>query len=82
MSNKSKKAASPTPAKAQSKKDRLLALLRRDGGASISEITDATNWLPHSARAVLTGLRKKGFRIDKAKAEGVTRYSVAGEPSA
>jgi predicted ArsR family transcriptional regulator len=82
MSKDSNKGASPAPAKAQSKKDKLLALLRADGGASISEITDATNWQPHSARAVLTGLRKKGFTLDKAKVEGVTHYSIAGQPSA
>lgn len=80
MTKKSKKATSPAPAKTQSKKDKLLALLRAGGGASISEITDATNWKPHSARAALTGLRKKGFTLDKAKAEGVTRYSIAEGP--
>jgi hypothetical protein len=34
----------------------------------------ATGWLPHTTRAALTGLRKQGFAIDKAKVEGVTRY--------
>lgn len=80
MIQKSKKAASPAT-KSQSNKDKLLALLRADGGASISEITHETNWQPHSARAVLTGLRKKGFTLGKAKVEGVTRYSIADEPA-
>jgi len=60
--------------------DQLLALLRRENGASLADITAATNWLPHSARAALTGLRKKGAAIDKRKVDGVTRYFVAQEP--
>ena len=81
---KDKKAKSPpaTPAKAPSKNDSVIALLKRDGGASLAEITDATGWQPHSARAVLTGFRKKGYAIEKAKADGVTRWSIAAEPAA
>jgi hypothetical protein len=60
----------------EGKKDRVIALLRRDGGATLTEITDETRWLPHSARAVLTGLRKKGYKIEKARADGVTRWSI------
>lgn len=82
MSKKSKKAAAQPSAKSPSKKDKLLALLRRDRGASISEITEMTSWQPHTARAVLTGFRKKGIAIDKVKIDGVTRYSVAAEPAA
>ncbi|MBA3511591.1 DUF3489 domain-containing protein [Sphingomonas sp.] len=70
-----------TAAKA-SNKDKLLELLRRAGGASLVEITEVTGWLPHSARAMLTGLRKKSFVIGKEKVEGTTRYSIANEPAA
>lgn len=80
MANRKKTSASP--AKAEKKTDRVIALLKRDRGASLGEITDATGWLPHSARAVLTGLRKKGHIISKAKGDGVTRWSIAGEPAA
>lgn len=65
-----------------SKNDRVLALLRREKGAALTEITDATGWLPHSARAVLTGLRKKGFTLVKSKVEGVTRYKITAAPAA
>lgn len=77
-STKSIAAAKP----AASKIDRVRTLLRREGGAALTEITDATGWLPHSARAVLTGFRKKGFALDKSKVEGVTRYKIAAEPTA
>lgn len=78
---KTRPAAASAPAK-QSKKAQLISLLRREGGASIAEITDATGWLPHTTRAMLTGLRKKGFSLEKQKVEGTTRYSITGEPAA
>jgi len=69
-----------TAAKTAGKNDKVVALLKRQGGATLAEITKATGWLPHSARAVLTGFRKKGFTIDKTKVDGVTHWSITGEP--
>lgn len=56
----------------QSKAALVLALLRRDEGATLAELVSATNWLPHTTRAALTGLRKKGHRIAKGKRDEVT----------
>ena len=61
------------------KKDSLLALLRREDGATLADMTAATDWLPHTARAMLSGLRKKGHAISKLKVDGVTRYSLSAE---
>ena len=75
----------PAPASAprpEKKTDTLISLLKREGGASLDDITEATGWLPHSARAMLTGLRKKGFILDKTQVEGTTRYAITAEPSA
>lgn len=47
-----------------------VALLRRDGGAMIEQLSAVMNWLPHSARAMLTGLRKRGVVITRRKAPG------------
>jgi hypothetical protein len=69
-------------AKQPSTKDTALEMLRRDGGATLDEIVEATGWLRHSARAAFTGLRKKGFTIDKRKVDGATRYSISAEPVA
>ena len=80
--DKKVKSAPATAAKRPSKNDAVIALLKREGGASLAEITDATSWQPHSARAVLTGFRKKGYSIEKAKADGVTRWSITPEPGA
>jgi hypothetical protein len=37
----------------------------RKRGATIKEMMDATSWLPHTTRAVLTGFRKRGFGIER-----------------
>lgn len=72
----------PAATKPEKKTDKLIALLKRADGASLGDITAATCWLPHSARAMLTGLRKKGFTLNKNKVEGVTRYRITAEPAA
>lgn len=66
----------PPIAKA-SKVSCVVALLQRDHGATLAELVAATGWLPHTTRAVLTGLRKKGHVLDKTKREGITCYAIA-----
>lgn len=46
--------------------------LTRQEGASLDELTTATAWQPHSCRAFLTGLRKKGWVIDRTKRDDGT----------
>jgi hypothetical protein len=64
------------PFRAGTKQALLHDLLTREGGASLEELVTATGWLPHTTRAALTGLRKRGFVVDKAKVEGATRYRI------
>ena len=64
------------PVKRTTKQDLVLKLLQRDGGAPLAAIIEATDWLPHSVRAALTGLRKKGHAIVRTKVEDETRYSM------
>ena len=63
--------------KRSTKQDKVLQLLSREGGAPLSAIIEATGWLPHTARAALTGIRQKGHEVTRTKIEGETRYSVA-----
>jgi len=63
----------PAPAR---KIDTVVALLRRQEGATLEELTSATGWQPHSARAVLTGLRKKGHALEKSKRDDMTCYRI------
>ena len=65
------------PVKRTTKQDSVLALLQRNGGATLAAIVEATGWLPHTTRAAMTGLRKKGHVVARIKVDGGTRYSVA-----
>lgn len=64
-------------AKPQTKADTVIALLDRAKGATLDEICKATNWQPHSARAFMTGLRKRGFALAREeRAEEGTSYRI------
>jgi hypothetical protein len=39
----------------------VVELLQRDDGATLGELIGLTGWLPHTTRAALTGLRKRGL---------------------
>ncbi len=64
-------------ARPEKKSARLLALLQRADGASIEDLSDELGWQQHTTRAALTGLRKKGHEVSKAKEGSVTIYRVA-----
>jgi hypothetical protein len=38
-------------------------MVSTEEGATLEELTGATGWLPHTARAALTGLRKRGYNV-------------------
>ena len=66
------------PAKLQRKAELVLSLLQRQEGATIEQLVAATGWLPHTTRAALTGLKKKGHVVTSEKLEGHGRvYRVA-----
>lgn len=52
-------------------------LLSRERGASISEMTKATGWQPHSVRAFLTAVRRKATLAKEERSDGVTAYRIA-----
>lgn len=68
--------ALPTSVKGPTKTTAVLALLRRDQGATLTELVEATGWQPQTTRAVLTGLRKKGHAIERRKRDDVTCYHL------
>jgi hypothetical protein len=45
----------------------VMAMLAREGGVTIDELSATMKWLPHSTRAVLTGLRKRGVLVARRK---------------
>ncbi|CAM3268937.1 DUF3489 domain-containing protein [Sphingomonas antarctica] len=66
----------PELARGDTKASTVLALLQREGGATLAELITATGWLPHTTRAALTGIRKKGYLVDKSKRGDVTCYRI------
>jgi hypothetical protein len=66
----------PTSGTKPSKIGTVLALLLRKEGATLAELVAATGWQPHTTRAALTGLRKKGHVIEKAQRDGATTWRI------
>lgn len=67
-------AATPvsTPVRQKTKASMVEDLLGRDDGTTLDAMCVATGWLPHTCRAFLTGLRKKGKTIHREKREDGT----------
>jgi len=67
-----------TPAQPQRKTKQalLLDLIGRKGGATLEDLTSMTGWLPHTTRAAITGLRKRGHDVRCQRVDGVSRYTV------
>jgi hypothetical protein len=75
--------AAPSPRKpgeirTGTKQALLVEMLEREEGASIQQIVDATGWLPHTTRAALTGLKKRGFEVTSEKVDGLRHYRAKG----
>jgi Protein of unknown function (DUF3489) len=49
--------------RAGSKLDQVIVLLSADTGATLDDLIRVTSWLPHTARAALTGLRHRGYDV-------------------
>lgn len=60
----------------------IMTVLKTDKGATIDEIVKITDWLPHTARAHLSRLRKKlaetkdGLQLVKYTRDGKTMYKL------
>jgi len=82
-------APSPTPAplspapRQGTKIAGVIALLQRDQGAKLDELIAATGWLPHTARAALTGLRHRGYdvRLERGEKGQASVYRAFATPA-
>ncbi len=61
----------------KSKKELVLAMLRRKNGACVSELTKATGWQTHPVRGFLSGTVRKKLGLDlitERQESGALRY--------
>ncbi len=79
--------ASSTPAaqapRAGTKISQVVGLLQRDDGTTLDEVVAATGWLPHTARAALTGLRHRGYdvRLERGEKGKASVYRAFATPA-
>ncbi|WP_310469054.1 DUF3489 domain-containing protein [Sphingomonas sp.] len=66
-----------TQKKATTKAAMVTKILSREKGATLPEMSKATGWQPHSCRAFLTGLRKKGSILKEQRSDGQLAYRIA-----
>jgi hypothetical protein len=70
----------PTAQRPGTKGAEITALLKRNGGATLDELTAATGWQAHSVRGFLSGALKKklGYCVTSERSgEGARRYRIA-----
>ena len=82
MAGGSKHRGSSAP-REESKLAAVVGMLRRNKGATIGDLTAATGWLPHTTRAAITGLRKRGYSVVRERiADGGSAYRISDAPAA
>jgi hypothetical protein len=60
----------------------VVGMLRRNQGATLADLTAATGWLPHTTRAAITGLRKRGYSVIRERIEdGGSAYRISDGPA-
>lgn len=64
------------------KHSQVIDLLTLEGGATLEAMSTKVGWLPHSTRAFMTGLKKKGYVLDSEKVAGVRHYRITSSPAA
>ena len=69
--------------RAGTKQALVVEMLCAKKGATLNALVEATGWLPHTTRAALTGLRKRGFSIERTREEGSDSiYRIVSAPAA
>lgn len=54
----------------------VVGLLKRPEGATLDQMVTATGWLPHTTRAALTGLRKRGHAVTRTATDDGSVYHI------
>ena len=68
--------------RAGTKQALVVEMLSKEPGATLEALIEATGWLPHTTRAALTGLRKRGFAVERFRHETIgSLYRITSYPS-
>jgi len=69
-----------TAVRSGTKQSAAIDMLRSTGGATITALTKATGWQPHSVRGFLAGVVRKRLKLhlQSAVVEGVRIYRITG----
>lgn len=70
-----------TAGRADSKQAKVIALLKRPGGATLDALVKATGWQRHTVRGAIAGALKKRLKlkvIAEKREDGVRTYRIAG----
>lgn len=70
------------PPKPGSKLDKLVSALISDG-STIRGLSNDLGWLPHTTRAALTRLKKRGYLVERIASEGAAEsiYRIKTKPA-
>ena len=67
-------AAKPAPS---GKLGAVVAAITTEAGATLEELVALTGWLPHTTRAAITGLRKRGYTVALEEHDGRKAYRAS-----
>lgn len=66
--------------KAGSKQAKLVGMLARKSGVTLSKASEALGWQKHTTSAAMTGLRKRGYQIErKERGDKSSVYVIAND---
>ena len=68
--------------RAGSKLDKLVGMLARKTGTTITKASEDLGWQPHTTRASLTGLKKRGYVIERKDRVGKDSLYMISKPKA
>jgi hypothetical protein len=77
-------AGAPREPREGTKREKVMAMLRRPEGATVAQIAEATGWAAHTVRGFFAGLKKRGVEVavlERVRQVGPNREAAKGSYS-